>query len=261
MTSEIKTVLVRWEKSIKRSNSLDKWSLDEDFNKLSSFIRNTKDKSLKAAISRCRNLAIKNNLDYECLTRALDSALRILADRTNSLYSDNVDLYKIGQRERYHDITKSISKEKIKCCESKYLRNLDITIMDPKESRMIRRIVEKRMCQEYHKQHKDDFHSSGNKSRHQMKRAVSYQLYNIGQMEGDDIHRDNGTHWKWKYDRNLKEWVLKKKVAYKTEEEAQEAAIEYMTRNPQEGKISVYKCSYCNMFHIGHAREIELIAV
>ena len=129
MTSEIKTVLVRWEKSVKRSNSLDKWSLDEDFNKLSSFIRNTKDKSLKAAISRCRNLAIKNNLDYECLTRALDSALRILADRTNSLYSDNVDLYKIGQRERYHDITKSISKEKIKCCESKYLRNLDITIM------------------------------------------------------------------------------------------------------------------------------------
>ena len=144
MTSEIKTVLVRWEKSVKRSNSLDKWSLDEDFNKLSSFIRNTKDKSLKAAISRCRNLAIKNNLDYECLTRALDSALRILADRTNSLYSDNVDLYKIGQRERYHDITKSISKEKIKCCESKYLRNLDITIMDPKESRMIRRIVEKK---------------------------------------------------------------------------------------------------------------------
>lgn len=260
MTTKVKIVLVRWEKSIKRFRTLDKWSLNEDFNIISSFIRKTNDKSLKYAVSRCRDLAIKETGKYDVLEKALDSALKIIEGRIESNNDEQQNIIGIGQRERYHDISKAIGKEKIRCCKSKYLRNLDITILEPRESRMIRRIVEKRMCQEYHKQHKEAFHSNGNRSRHQMKRAVSYQLYNIGQMEGEGIHRDSSTHWKWKYDKNIREWVLKKKVAYKTEEEAQAAAMEYMSKNPQEGKVSVYKCAYCNKYHIGHTRECELIA-
>jgi hypothetical protein len=96
------------------------------------------------------------------------------------------------------------------------------------------------MSQEYHKQHKEEFHVTGNKSRHQMKRAVSYQLYNIGQMEGNHMQRESGTHWKWKYDRNIKEWVLKKKKAYRTEEEAKAVATEYMKNHPDE-ILNVYQ--------------------
>ena len=260
MMSKVKTVLVRWRKSIKCCNNLDKWSLNEDFNNLSSFIRTTKDKALKVAISTCRDLAVKNDRDNTSLARAIDYALKTIAGCTKDICSCADDACRPGQRERYNDITMSIGKEKIRCCRSKYLRNLDITILEPKESRIVRRIVEKRMCQEYHRQHKDNFHSSGNKSRHQMKRAVSYQLYNIGQMEGEDIHRDGSTHWKWKYDSNIKEWVLKKKVAYRTEEEAMAAAVDYMARNPQEGEMSVYRCNYCNMYHIGHTSRYEQIA-
>lgn len=260
MTTKVKTVLNRWEKSINRYQNLDKWSIVEDYNIISSFIRETKNKSAKSAVARCRDIVIKGNGNYDGLGKALSSALKILENLSEPIMFKSEDYKNIGQRERYHDVSKSIGKEKIKCCESKYLRNLDITILEPRESRMIRRIVEKRMCQEYHKQHKESFHSNGNKSRHQMKRAVSYQLYNIGQMEGEDIHRDSSTHWKWKYDRNLKEWVLKKKVAYKTIEEAEIAAQDYMSRNPQAGKISVYKCAFCNMYHIGHTRECDLIA-
>ena len=79
-------------------------------------------------------------------------------------------------------------------------------------------------------------------------------------MEGEDIHRDGSTHWKWKYDSNIKEWVLKKKVAYRTEEEAMVAAVDYMARNPQEGEMSVYRCYYCNMYHIGHTSRYDQIA-
>lgn len=259
MTTEVKSVLVRWEKSVKRFHSLDKWSLNEDFTTLSSFIRKEKNKSLKSAVSRCRDLALKTERDYDSLGRALTSAINIISDRTETDAPVQCELNSIGQRERYHDITKSISKERIKCCDSKYLRNLDISILEPKESRMIRRIVEKRMCQEYHRQHKEAFHTNGNKSRHQMRRAVSYQLYNIGQMEGDHMQRESGTHWKWKYDRNIKEWVLKKKKAYRTEEEAEAAANEFMKKHPEE-ILNVYQCAYCNMYHIGHAPVCEQVA-
>ena len=137
----------------------------------------------------------------------------------------------------------------------------NITILEPRESRMIRRIVEKRMCQEYHKQHKEGFHSNGNKSRHQMKRAVSYQLYNIGQMEGEDIHRDSSTHWKWKYDRNLKEWVLKKKVAYKTIEEAEIAAVRDEAKAKRDQINEIYNTVYNEMEEIlnGITESIEIL--
>ena len=54
-----------------RAREISHAILDEDFNKLSSFIRKTKDKSLKAAISRCRDLAIKNNLTLGLFFRFL----------------------------------------------------------------------------------------------------------------------------------------------------------------------------------------------
>ena len=261
MITEVKTVLVRWAKSVKRFKNLDKWSLNEDFNRLSCFIRTTKDKSLRAVVSHCRDLAIVDERNYASLEKALERALGMIEEREGVDCSATERVHGLGQRERYNNITMSMGKERIKRCDSRYLRNLDVTILEPKESRIIRRIVEKRMCQEYHRQHKENFRSGGNRSRHQMRRAVSFQLYNIGQMEGGDIHRGGSTHWKWQYDSCIKEWVLKKKVAYRTEEEARVAAFDFMARNPEEGEISVYRCSFCKMFHIGHSGNYEMVAV
>ena len=56
----------------------------------------------------------------------------------------------------------------------------------------LRRIVEKRMCQAYFRQHREDFRQNGNMDRHLMSRATSFQLFNIGQI--DDIkYQKKGT--------------------------------------------------------------------
>jgi len=159
-----------------------------------------------------------------------------------------------GQQERYCHVTKSIFNERLKCKDDVWLRNIDITTEDPKTARLVRRIVEKRMCQTYHKQHKDVFHVCGNKSRHNMKLAVSYELYILGQVE-DIRNRSRGeyTHWKRKYDPNTGKVVFKKKVGYNTIEEAKFFAIKLVQEKPWCHKaVNVYRCTHCNQYHIGH---------
>ena len=159
-----------------------------------------------------------------------------------------------GQQERYEAITKAIFNERLKCIDNVWLRNIDITMVEPKTTRKVRRIIEKRMCQTYHKQHKSIFHECGNKSRHCMKRAVSYELHNIGQIENVyKQSRGDSTHWKRKYDPNTRQTVFKKKVGYHTIEEAKESAIKLVENRPWNQKtVSVYKCAHCNKYHIGH---------
>ena len=89
----------------------------------------------------------------------------------------------IGQQERYCHVTKSIFNERLKFKDDVWLRSIDITTEEPKTDRKARRIIEKRMCQTYHRQHKSVFHECGNRSRHNIKRAVSYELHIIGQIE------------------------------------------------------------------------------
>ena len=114
------------------------------------------------------------------------------------------------------------------------------------------------MCQTYHKQHKDVFHSHGNRSRHNMKRAVSYELHIMGQVENvKSVSRGNSTHWKRKYDPNTGKIVFKKKVGYRTIEEAKISAIKLANDKPWSQKaVNVYKCSHCHMYHIGHESEM-----
>ena len=158
-----------------------------------------------------------------------------------------------GQRERYLDVTKVIFNERLKCKDT-LIRNIDITTEDAKTSRKVRRIIEKRMCQTYHRHHKRDFHECGNKSRHNMKRAVSYELFILGQIEDvENVSRGNSTHWKRKYDPVTKKIVFKKKYGYNTFEEAKQSAIELSKKSRRYDKaINVYKCPHCNKYHIGH---------
>jgi hypothetical protein len=160
----------------------------------------------------------------------------------------------LGQQERYEHVTKAIFNEKLKCKNGTWLRNVDVTIEDSKIAKKVRRIIEKRMCQTYHKQHKELFHENGNQSRHNMKRAVSYELYIIGQVENiNKQSRGNSTHWKRQYDPITGKKVFKKKVGYKTIEEAKVSAIKLLHDKPWCSKtVNVYKCAYCDQYHIGH---------
>ena len=87
-----------------------------------------------------------------------------------------------------------------------------------------------------------------------MKRAVSYELYIIGQVENvKNLSRGNATHWKRQYDSNTGKVVFKKKFGYQTIEEARESAIKLVQDNPWcHNAVNVYKCAHCNKYHIGH---------
>jgi hypothetical protein len=229
--------------------------LNEDFSLIATFIRKNCNPKLKQAIINCRDIAISSNQNFEILLKAIKYALSLFSD--SCLNMNVIHHNVIGQRKRYQDISKAIKEERIRRCDNKYLRNLDVSILDSRDSKLVRRIVEKRMSQEYHKQHKEEFHITGNKSRHQMKRAVSFQLYNIGQIETVS-HRDRSTHWKWKYDNELKQWVLKQKISYNTEEEALLAAEQYSISHPNENNpLGIYQCTHCKKYHIGHSRSIS----
>ena len=92
-----------------------------------------------------------------------------------------------------------------------------------------------------------------------MKRATSFQLHNLGQVENVyGVTRTTSTHWKRSYDPIIGKVVFKKKMAYSTLEEAQAAAIEYKRRNPHDiTKVTAYKCAYCGKYHIGHSTAIS----
>ena len=137
--------------------------------------------------------------------------------------------------------------------DGKYLKDVDITMEDGATSRKVRRIVEKRMCQAYHRQHKN-CGQNGGRDRHYMKRATSFQLHNLGQIECETgVCRTESTHWKRSYDPITGEVVFKKKMGYSTYEEAMEAARQFSLRHPEDKRtISAYKCAYCGMWHIGH---------
>lgn len=87
-----------------------------------------------------------------------------------------------------------------------------------------------------------------------MKRAVSYELFVMGQVENvEQLSRGDSTHWKRQYDSNTGKVVFKKKHGYQTIEEAKVQAIQFINDNPLCQKaINIYKCAHCNMYHIGH---------
>ena len=168
-----------------------------------------------------------------------------------------------GQRQRYQAVTKRIYVEKLKFKSDKPLKEADVELMDGKDARKIRRIVEKRMCQEYHRQHKEQtgFRTTG-RTRHEMNRAVSYELYNLGQLDGYTNKRESGTHWKKVVDPISGEYVMKKKVCYDTLEEALLNVELYKLAHPEDNRpMQAYYCEHCHHYHIGHGKvEKETVA-
>ena len=162
-----------------------------------------------------------------------------------------------GQQERYMHITKALFNEKLKCNNGSWLRNVDVSTEPSWLAKRVRRIIEKRMCQNYFRRYKDVFRNEDNRSRHNMRRAVSYELYVMGQIENiEEKNRGLFTHWKKRYDPNTQQYVFKKKIGYNTIEEAKTAAKKLSQDERKLSKknvrIDVYKCIHCNKYHIGH---------
>ena len=222
MTQQIQNVLQSWETSIMHFKKLDSWNFSDDLSKMNTFIREYEgSRKLLNYVRYCRDSALKDDVDTDLLLGSIRKALRCISSNSQLTF-DSIEEIKCldGQRRRFKDTTKSLYYEKLKFRNNENLRNIDVTIEDKRTSKKVRKIIEKRMCQAYYKQNKDTFREDSNRSKHFMKRAVSFQLYNLGQVEEIyNLHREKGTHWKVRFDQITGTYVYKKKVAYDTLEE------------------------------------------
>ena len=260
MEQTIQNTLKRWETSLINFGKIDQWNINEDYSILCAFIAEGKSKAARSAVRECRDYSISGSCDAAILLSKVRNANRILNKPNDSRINREMKkLNSVGQTKRYESTTKKLYAEKLRFKEGKYLKDIDISMEDGATSRKVRRIVEKRMCQAYHRQHKNSQRNDGH-DRHFMKRATSFQLHNLGQIECEEgVCRSQSTHWKKTYDPITGEVVFKKKMAYSTYEEAAEAARQYMTRHPEETvPVTAYKCAFCGKWHIGHSTPEEV---
>lgn len=166
----------------------------------------------------------------------------------------------LGQQERNAAVTQRLYMEKLRFLDGTYLRNVDVSLVDGHTARMVRRIVEKRACQHYFRQNRKSFRSSGNRSRHLMDRATSYELYMLGVVEGN-LKREPASHWKRKFDPLLDRVVLRKKVGYDTLEDAHRIAVRWNFIHVFDfDPVTPYYCPACKKFHVGHTHMEQAMA-
>lgn len=259
MEQTIKSTLRRWESSLIKFGKVDQWNISEDFATLESFISSGKPKAARNAIRDCRDYSISGIYDTSMLLDKVQYAYRILDQaKCSRIKKESKKSNTDGQAKRFASTTKKLYNEKLRFKDGESLRSIDISMEDGTVSRMVRRIVEKRMCQAYYRQHKND-DDHGGRDRYYMKRATSFQLHNLGQIEcANGLFRSNGTHWKKMYDQVTGEVVFKKKMEYSSYEEASNAAKEFAFRHPEDKKpLSPYQCAHCGKWHIGHTTTEE----
>lgn len=260
MEQTIQTTLKRWESSIINYGKVDQWNINEDYSILRIFISSSKSNTARKAVTECLDYSILNDYDVAVLLSKIQNANRILNKQNDSRINKEMNkLNSVCQSKRFFSTTKKLYNERLKFKNGEYLKVVDITIEDGATSRKVRRIVEKRMCQAYHRQKKNT-HSEGGQDRHYMKRATSFQLHNLGQIErSKGFIRSHSTHWKKVYDPITRKIVLKKKMEYSSIKEANQAAKEYMHRSPYDTRrINAYICEYCGKWHIGHSAPEEV---
>ena len=254
MEQAIQTTLKRWESSLVNYGKVDQWNITEDYATMASFISSCDSKAARKAVRECRDYAMTESYKADYLLFLVQNANNILRKSIGGKVNKrNKKCDSVGQAKRFESTTRKLYSEKLRCMDGKYLRDIDITMEDGATSRKVRRIVEKRMCQAYHHQHKN-CGQNGGRNRHYMKRATSFQLHNLGQIECETgVCRTESTHWKRSYDPINGEVVFKKKMGYSTYEDAMEAARQFSLRHPEDKRpISAYKCAYCGKWHIGH---------
>lgn len=263
MNTQVKQIIKRWEVSLNKYGKIDQWNYSEKISCLTRYVRSNEDnKEIRNLVKAVRDYALATTLNVE----AMMSAIQKLQDTMSMMSNPELCMMtkrkakrvkKEGQERRFRGQTSRLFEERLKFKNGMLLRNFDIETESAKESRKVRRIVEKRMSQAYHKMNKAYLDTSTNYDRYWENRATSYQLYNIGQIERVRYKsRGLSTHWKRAYDPMTGEVVLKKKMAYHTKEEAIAAANLWNMTKADEGHVHAYKCAYCKCWHIGHDSEI-----
>lgn len=262
MNTSIKKILQRWAVTLEKYGKLDNWKLDEHLSLLGNYIRSYEDsKNIRNLIRDIRDLALNPSRNNERLLNMIKNVLsKAEPIKQESLCYmtkvHNTRIKKAGQESRFKGETRHIFEERLRFKDGMLLRNFDIDTENTSDSRKVRRIIEKRMCQAYHRRHKrssDDFDS--NKERYWMKRATAFQLYNIGQIEHVKfVSRGLSTHWKRMFDPQTGEIVFKKKMAYSSLKDAKEAIVKWKIDHPlDQREIHAYQCIACRKWHIGHA--------
>ena len=260
MNTEVVKVLKSWKSSLDHYEKLDDWKLSANLSVLGAYLR-TKDENVKVMrlVKQIRDKALCPMFDLlsmkGLLNRFFDSLNLSHAEEESSPTHKSYYTVKEGQGFRFKGQTQRLFEEKLHFKGGMLLRNFDVETESAHDSRIVRRIVEKRMCQAYHRMNKgmSDVTLS-NKDRYWKRRAISFQLYNIGQV--DDIHcmsRGESTHWKKMYDPQTGKVVFKKKMAYPNEVAALEAIKLWKTLHAEDTKeMAAYQCSHCHKWHIGH---------
>ena len=263
MKQEIKKLLKSWESSLERYSKLDSWKIEKDLAILGEYLRGKEDnKSIRELVRQIRDKAICPSFEPASMTTLIKSVF----EKTETPKEEVCLMVKRGSRRikkegqefRFRGQTQKIFEEKLKFKGGMLLRNFDIETETAVESRKVRRIVEKRMCQAYHRMNKkSSTEDKDNSDRYWESRATSFQLYNIGQVENvRGKSRGDSTHWKRVYDPLTGNVVLKKKMAYATREEALEAIEFWKISHPEDRKqMHAYQCSVCHKWHIGHHSE------
>lgn len=253
MKNSVIQILKRWENTVVREGSLRVEHYSKVAGEIDSFIRTDENKAAVKLLSSCRDAALTESTESDRLLKEIRFAYFLIRKDANDEKRKNGEQVDLGQRQRYKFASRRMYAEKLKFMGRK-LREADLSLLEGKESRKVRRIIEKRMCQEYHKQHKcfEDYHQNA-KKRHDMDRAVSYQIYNLGQFGAYAFKRKASSHWKRVEDFSSKDYVLKKKMGYKTLAEAEMHIELYKLSHPEDSRpMSAYFCPHCNHYHIGH---------
>ena len=256
MKSKIQRSLRKWESGLRRNGQFDVSSYAKISGDIEDYIRKDRASEVSRLLKECRDSTLSGSLDIEKIQKNVRHALFLIQSEITAEKRERGYDVDLGQRQRYEAVTKKLYSEKLKFKDGKSLREADVTLMEGKDARKVRRIVEKRMCQEYHRQHKDAAgYRSTAKTRHGMDRAVSYEIHNLGQLDGHSNKRGASTHWKKVVDYASGEYVMKKKVEYETLEEAQLHIELYRYAHPYDRRpMRAYYCEHCHHYHIGHNR-------
>lgn len=259
MDTSLLNILKSWKSSIERYGKLDSWRLDESLSKLGKYIHsNIDDKKVSNLVKQIRDMVIIGTYG-EVLLNKINNVIDLVEPKNESPICFMVKkkggrVKKEGQETRFKGTTRHIFEERLKFKDGMLLRNFDIEVENACDSRKVRRIVEKRMCQAYRKRNQRSSAYNSNKDRYWMKRATAFQLYNIGQVEHIRyISRGFSTHWKKMFDPQTGETVFKKKMVYSGKEAALIAIEAWKQAHPYDVReMHAYQCVICKKWHIGH---------
>ena len=269
MKTKVKKILKAWRTALEtQCDELSGDSISKSAEILADYLKENEDtKAIRKLVREVRDdILVFNGQNHTPLLRKIQRIFALLNKVKQSKSTMPVQLSKKnhrkgkrpvfeGQGVRYKSETQKIFGEKLRFKDGMPLRSFDVDVESACDSRKVRRIIEKRMCQAYHKMRKSSKKTeSSNRDRYWMRRATSFQLYNIGRIEDtDNFERGLSTHWKKIYDRQTGQWVFRKKMAYSSYEEACAAIEKWKIDNPRDHEeMQAYQCSVCHKWHIGH---------